>query len=619
MNTQIENLATRTQNIISELGGIEQLLLFYNKHKSFLSLPKAGRFTNEELTAFCKYLIGNGGIENIESNFEDNQILPDINQSIDIYESEKPFLSVRVKNVLKIIEHENHYDESIDNKALYFRKYFFHDFDFVEIPNLGLKSKSELDSLKNKILNSIANKEAIEKEKFRKEIYNSKNKNFPVDFDIKEKDELFEDGMYSFKKMVSIFLLSTEEIKRRAHLFLINSFFSEDRLDRKAISEKLNCSLERVRQIDLYLYEMAIPLAVNTVLHSFAGKPYDLIENDNRDLLYLNNFDEFIFREIKYTPNVELSKTVYSCLYKDKYELIDDILQLTSKSFEIPSSYFFVSKEFIKKVELYNLLTWLDEQIYNFEIISFEYNMDVLIKRYYVENDKMITDTSLRTLFSIMTSIKKQNFDLNEKAVKRINKKVWIDSILNEVYSFLKNKNEGQTTNVILDHLTQEKFSVEKEELLRHLNNHKSTFSAFGMGTWALTEWKKNNEEVGGSFREIVRSLLSRTDEPIHISEIYEYINLMKKVSLHSVFSNLKSETNGTFKFFNCSYIGLSEKKYSEYWHCLPKFRPVHLTHKFSEIKEFGEGKIINDLNIKYGYPKKHLKFILENQNRDDD
>lgn len=422
--------------------------------------------------------------------------------------------------------------------------------------------------------------------------------------------------MYPFKKMVCIFLLSSEEIKKRVHLFLVNSFFREDPLDKKTISQKLNCSLERVRQLTLYLNNVAIPLAVNSILNSFLGSPYDLPENDNRVLLYLNNFDEFNFRGIQYTPNVQLSKSVYSYLYRNSYELIDNILHQNYKSFEIPRNYFFISKEFIKKVGLVDFLAWLDDQIYNFEVISFDYNIEVLIKRYFNENNKLIDENSLTILFAVVKKIKKETFDLNEKTVKRVNKKMWIDSILNEVYLFLQNENKGQSTNAILDHLSNENFHIVKLELLRFLNNHKSTFSYFGLGTWMLTEWKTNEVNAVGSFREIVRNLLSKRNDPIHISELHKYINSMKKVSLQSVLSNLKSETNGTFKIFNCSFIGLSEKQYSDYWYKLPRFKAGHLPHNFTKIREIDAEKIINDLNLKYGYPKEHLKFIMETQNR---
>jgi hypothetical protein len=132
------------------------------------------------------------------------------------------------------------------------------------------------------------------------------------------------------------------------------------------------------------------------------------------------------------------------------------------------------------------------------------------------------------------------------------------------------------------------------------------------MGNWTLVEWKNNNDKIVGSFRNIVRNLLSKRTEPIHTSELYEYINSMKKVSLQSMISNLRSETEGTFKFFNCSYIGLSEKKYSAYWHQIPKFKAVHLNKELLSINNKDQRDIVKYINSKFGYPEQHLFFILD-------
>ena len=611
LNTQIEGLARRSQNRISELGGIEQLLDFYDKHKSFLSIPKAGRFTNEELSSFCNYLISKG-VEKIESDFDENQKLPDMDNCIAIYENEKSLLSARANNGLNKIELQNNYNASVENKAEHIKKLFFSKFDFLKLQNMGPKSKLEFESLKQKISSGIWNNEMHKIEDFKLEIYQSKNKAFSIYLNDKEREEVFINGMYSFKKMLCIFLLSTNKIKKLANELLINNFFSDYPLDRKILSEKLKCSIERIRQIDRYFYEVTIPWAVNSVLDSFIAKPYDLPENNRIEILHLANFPEFIFRGINYTPNAELSKSVYSYILKYNYELIDNIIQSSFKSFEIPETYFFVSKKFIEETELFKLLDWLDDQIYHFEVVAFEYRLEVLIERYYDENHKAISERSLQTLHSIIKSIKKRNFELDENALKKITKKSRIDSILNEVYLFLKEKNEGQMTNVILDYLNQKNFAIEKEDLLRYLNNNKSTFSSFGMGNWTLVEWKNNNDKIVGSFRNIVRNLLSKRTEPIHTSELYEYINSMKKVSLQSMISNLRSETEGTFKFFNCSYIGLSEKKYSAYWHQIPKFKAVHLNKELLSINNKDQRDIVKYINSKFGYPEQHLFFILD-------
>jgi len=52
-----EELCTRSQNIIRDLGGIEQLLGFYTKHQSFSGIRNVGKKSNIELVSFCKFLL----------------------------------------------------------------------------------------------------------------------------------------------------------------------------------------------------------------------------------------------------------------------------------------------------------------------------------------------------------------------------------------------------------------------------------------------------------------------------------------------------------------------------------------------------------------------------------
>jgi len=611
LKTQIEKLARRSQNIITELGGVEQLLDFYKTYKSFLAIPKAGRFTNEELISFCNYLLSESNNESKKQVDEPEKTI-DIKKWLTIYENERPLLSSRLNNILNRLEYENNYNIGLDYKVEYFKKFFFYEFDFLAIENLGLKSKMELESLRSKLLKSSGEIEEPQKVDFNKETYQPNNNTFPIFFDFKEREELFVNGQYSFKKMISIFLMFTDKIKKRTYFILKNKFFSESNSDKKIFSKKLNCSIERIRQIEINLIETTIPWAMDRVYNSFDSKPYDLPQGDKKNILILDDFTEFVFRGNSIEPNSDFSKTVYSYILLNSFELLDNFIKSHFRSFKAPNVNLFISKGFIEETRFVKLLDWLDEQIYYFELVGFEYRLEILIKRYFDEHEKYLNENSLRDLHFIIKNIKKDNFELNEKELKRINKKNWIDSLLNEVYLFLKEKNEGQMTNAILDHLNQKNLTIEKEDLLRYLNNHKSTFTSFGMGNWTLVEWKNNNKNLSGSFREIVRNLLAIRTDPIHISELYEYLHTMKKVSLHSITANLKLETEGTFKFFNCSYIGLSDKHYSDYWYRIPKIKPVHMNLKALSNFKANPDDFVNYISSKYDYPKQHINFILD-------
>lgn len=134
------------------------------------------------------------------------------------------------------------------------------------------------------------------------------------------------------------------------------------------------------------------------------------------------------------------------------------------------------------------------------------------------------------------------------------------------------------------------------------------------MGNWNLTEWNRSSGQARGNFMQLIKNLLQDESEPLHISDLYTYINTMKKVSIHSLSSNLKLETKGTFRFFNCSFIGLAEKVYDDSWDRIPRFTPVHITTK-SLTKFKSSDEVIEFLNHKFGIPKKHIQYILDSRN----
>ena len=696
-NIEEEDLATRSRNIIKNLGGIKELLVFYKEQKSFLGIPKSGRYTNEELCSFCESLLKkeedppiisitkdqseieigkrialyetqkksfSRRVQNIleklevDRNYDANvlnkekyitdlfltdfdfskltnvgyksklefqdfknvilngdfeskePIALDIEKCIHIYEAARELLSKRSKNVIDRLEIDNGYYSDLESKEKYIRDIFYNDFEFSKLANIGTKSITELQSLKDTIVSGNLNKEIKAEQIVNEKASQSLNKFFSIEINDEEIDELFINGEYSFKQILCVVLLSTKKINEKTRIVIGHKYFSRLPYDRKAVSKELSCSIERIRQIEPLAINLAIPWAVNSVFAFFGGKPYDLPIISGKNILALDTFPHFIFKDRAYEPNTEFSKVVYSSILKDDYEPIDKFVPRASKSFEASGINLFVLKSFAEESELFKLLNWLDEQIYYFETISFEYKMEVLIKRYYSEQDKGLSSEALQDLHFIIKSAirEKTQFELN--ANKRLVKRNFVDSIINEVYLFLKGRNEAQVTNVILEHLNRQNIAIEKLDLLRYLNHNKKTFSSLGSGNWVLKEW--NKMETSGSFREIVRNLLLKRAEPIHISALYEYINTMKRVSLKSMSSNLKSETEGTFKFFNCSYIGLSEKKYADFWYRIPQFRAYHLNNKILQGDHIDDRYIVQYLKSKFGYPEQHLSFILD-------
>jgi hypothetical protein len=119
---------------------------------------------------------------------------------------------------------------------------------------------------------------------------------------------------------------------------------------------------------------------------------------------------------------------------------------------------------------------------------------------------------------------------------------------------------------------------------------------------------------LDGSLIEIIKNLLTESKEPLHISEIYYFLNEFAPTSIHSIFSNLKISDTYKFQFFNCSFIGLKEKKYSNYYHSLPLVVGFHFNQ--SEIDKLNLSSwddILKYFEQEYGYPKIHVEYLLIN------
>ena len=383
--TRKEQLDRRSLNIIDEMGGLENLLQYYYMNHSFLKIGKVGFSTNNQLCSFCEYL-ESVNTENPQKDIVESIDEANIDRYIRIYEIEKSMLSVRVNNVLDKLEADHKYNESSYNKLQFLKKIFSRKFDFYSIRNLGLKSVNELIALKEKIITGNLNEDAFLDNGLKLEVILSKDSRIEVLLGEHEKDELVIDGKYCFEKILCVFLLTTSIIKEKYHGVMRNRYFSETYLDRRQLSQFIHITPERIRQVEINLKETLLPLAINLVREGL-NIEFDEIGNfSQKNFVELKDFEHFSFKGNLITPNTELSKFVCQKIYLN-YSLIDELIKSDSRSFELPTKNLFISKVFISRTEFLKLLEWADEQIYSFEIISFEYNLEILIQRFYNEHD----------------------------------------------------------------------------------------------------------------------------------------------------------------------------------------------------------------------------------------
>lgn len=77
--------------------------------------------------------------------------------------------------------------------------------------------------------------------------------------------------------------------------------------------------------------------------------------------------------------------------------------------------------------------------------------------------------------------------------------------------------------------------------------------------TYALDSWTHIRK---GTIKDIVREYLESMNEPVHISELTQYVNKFRKTTDKNIYSNMKLDRDEMFVFFKKGYVGLANKTY---------------------------------------------------------
>jgi len=624
--TSENDLSTRSLNVLKDLGGIPALLAHYKKYGSFLDLRKSGVFTNNELISFCEYLCDHGlTTSSVNDHSSDIIEFPsniDVELLSSLYLHQKDLLTTRPRNVLDSLENKYDYSSGQEQKILFFKKHFLANFDFIQLGNVGENSAKELtkftETLRAYILGTASTSTDLHKSLTVKQL----SKLFDYHYNPELIESIVNGDQYHFQKTLCI-LLHTVPLTNKKRQILNYLFFDSNSYSFKDLAKIIGCSYELVRVNTDFLNDEFIPTKINVIRSSITAVPYDLPSNVGKLYIEIPNIEYFEFDGHLITPNPALSKLAFRIIFKDKLILVDDILKellIEINSFDVTQANIFINPEFVKKSHLSQLLQFLNTEIYNFEIVSFEYDLKILITRFYRENDlAVLSRDEIETLYRIILRIRNSEFLIQRMDLKRTAKKERTNHILKIAEELLKEASTPLKTQILLNAINDNGIEIDVHQLLHKLGKHKNTFIRLGNSLWDLKE-RDQIDELRGSLREIAEDILQKKDMPIHISELIAIIEKMRPISLLSLNSNLRTSESKMFKFFNCSFIGLSLKKYEQYWYDIPRFTPAYLRKEQILL-----GSKANDIDLaermhsRYGYPKMHVEYVLSNRTKIDE
>ncbi len=335
--------------------------------------------------------------------------------------------------------------------------------------------------------------------------------------------------------------------------------------------------------------------------------------NNEQIFIEVTRIPKFIFRGEEFIPNMEISRLFYMFIYFENYVLLYDIVKknkIKFKSIDVNICNWLIRKDFLSQVSFLNFLIWVDMEIFQLESGSFQYNLNILVQRYFTEHSIKCDMNLVFDLTRILQSIKYVDSNLLYKVNKKIFIKKEKEFIVEKIYKLLHCANKPLKT---LDILSQT-YNLDDREKILILLRRNSIFQSFGLGYWGLKEWDVQNI-YNGSIRDIVYKHLEVSENPIHISVILDSIRAVRDISIESLMSNLRSDPYKKYYFFQCGFVGLKHKNYNEYWHTIPKFIPVYFYNLYNKNKTSLSLKEIYELvERKYNYPIIHLQFIFDNK-----
>lgn len=613
--TNENDLSTRSLQVMERLGGTEQMLQHYKTFKTFLNIKKAGVLVNKELSFYCQYLLE-----------MEKQLIPEVMEQISMedfekllygYQLEKQFLPIKVKNILTKTEYLADFNDSMEDKLEFFRKYFLKSLNFKVIRGVGSKTIIDLKNFTQVVLNyknlddNFFNNTNLNVAEPPKSLTDHLNLLFNDNYSPQELASFVNGESYKFQRVL-ILLLNTSFNETQTNIYWYY-YFEKEHFTYTGLANKLFFSKELVR-VYIKNFEDKILNKLCAKIKNRLGDNYsDIPPFDNSHFLNLDNFENFEFDGKVYTPNFKLMKLVYTCFLGDDYIHFEQLIKESveyNKSFDLKEQNLFLTKIFVETYKIQGLLNYLNKEIFNFEITESDYDLAQLVYQFFTKNSIEINNSIITSICEeLILKVKKVEWDFYAVGAKNQRKKKYRKMIIDYTYNYLKECNSVQKTRPILENLAKNKMIVDRFELMNILCREKSKFIKFGLGVWGLTDWQIGLD-LKGSIRQIVVAMLQANELPIHISEIHETINKIRPISFHSLDTNLRADIHDTFKFFNCSYIGLSKKKYDKYWKKIPRFYSLKAIK--NRIKNQNFETLADEIDFiikKFGYPKKHLEY----------
>lgn len=352
-------------------------------------------------------------------------------------------------------------------------------------------------------------------------------------------------------------ILESELSEREYFIFRHNFNFlkNEEKMTLQAIGDIYGITRERVRQIALY-----IPTKLREVLSIFneelyyTRNYYDYKVDSNKNFIVM---DEMHANKLNRYEYLDFTPKFYTYAFA---ELYNDFSPMFLNDNYAHNIYFLVNKKIQHKYDFQGFF----EEVYNLvnQRVEEDYTLDYLklIQKHIQDKD----EKTFKIAKPFCDKLILKEFGLYKDKQNRLHiKRNTLKKISEYIIEVMEEYKKPLTLNEICDALYKKKIKVPQNiESLRSSILSIDEVTAIGKtSTYALSKW--DNVKTG-TIKELVYEFLKQYDDPVHISEVAQYVNRYRKTNNKNILSNLKLDKTNTFMFFRKGYVGLQEKEYSK-------------------------------------------------------
>lgn len=363
-------------------------------------------------------------------------------------------------------------------------------------------------------------------------------------------------------------ILESELSDREYFIFRHNFNFlkNEEKMTLQAIGDIYGITRERVRQIALY-----IPTKLREILSIFneelyyTRNYYDYKVDSNKNFIVM---DEMHANKLNRYEYLDYTPKFYTYAFA---ELYNDFSPLFLNDKYPHSIYFLINKKIQHKYDFQGFF----EEVYNLvnERVEEDYSLDYLklIQKHIQDKD----EKTFKIAKPFCDKLILKEFGLYKDKQNRLHiKRNTLKKISEYIIEVMEEYKKPMTLQEICDALYKKKIRVPQNiESLRSSILSIDEVTAIGKtSTYALEKW--GNVKTG-TIKELVYEYLKNFDDPVHISEISDYVNRFRKTNNKNILSNLKLDKTNTFIFFRKGYVGLKEKDYSKTSELYPSLKPL--------------------------------------------